>query len=554
MGAGAAVKGLIGGYQQGRKFAQDEERFEMEKEDFQQRKELRGLQMEGTKLSNKKAQGELDDADFDRDVRNQADAIRKDYEGKIRALQEPAPVEVAPQAAGITQPPVPGGPAPGIQDPAGAASRAAPRPSMFQLQQDMTVALLNNELRSKGANRGAILKDILAAGRFAKTAEAQATLDAINAWESGVPQEQIFSELRQKFGRDIPAGTEFVKTNVPLYEGSKTMVPDVQLKLPDGKIVSRSSLAKSMLSPEQIVQSNTEIGKLHSQVSHYADMKELAEQEGRRRETADANRHQEVMARFRESAEQNARIYGLQFDKFQWDKYDSRQKSALDEFSRLYGFQPLTESERVKIEKESGADALAKAEARATTGSQSVSAGMIVYNMNVDPRTLRPNVAPTEAIKAIETVGKVRRKELPPETIQQDDLGRSYVSVGGNRVLVPVNADLGPARGRAEAAAEADPKRPGVKPPPVDAPPLPARYSGLQERGAEETKRRSEAEAKMATEKKAKEEAKATRTNEAKGFTPDRIRVMRPSEAQSVLSEYGDVLSREQRAMLRKRI
>lgn len=560
MGAGAAVKGLIGGYQQGRKFAQDEERFDMEKEDFQQRKEMRGLQMEGTKLSNKKSEGELADADLDREVDAESRRIQQQYEDRIRKTLENKPYQVPQQAAGITSPAPQGMPdatAFGIAEPgapqsteAGATQQAQPE-SVFQVRQQMMVDLLSNDLRRKGANRAEILKNVMAAGRFAKTAEAQAYADAMRDFKAGRPQQEIFSDLSRQFGKDVPPGTQMVMGEAPFYPGSKLNLPDVQIKLPNGQVISEADMTGAMLTAEQTLNRKTEIGKLHAQVSHHADMKELAAQEAQRRETSDANRHQEVMARFRESAEQNSRVFGLQFDKFQWDKYESRQKAALDELSRLYGFQPLTESDRIRIEKEGGD--VTKAEARAATGSASVSAGMIVFNMNVDPRTLRPNAAPTEVMKAIETVGKVRRKELPPETIEQDDLGRSYVSVGGNKVFVPVG-DLLPAKGRAQAAGEADPKRPGVKPPPVDAPPLPARYSGLQERGAEETKRRSEAEARKAAEKKAKDDAKSASSAEVKAFTPDRIRAMKPSEAAQVLREYGDVLSREQRSMLNKRL
>lgn len=500
IGAGAAVSGLIGGYQQGRKFAQDEERFELEKEEGKQRRDLRGLQI-------KKAQGELDDDDLERDVRKQSDQIVREYEKKIKEFQGSATQQVAPQAAGVVSPNVsaPGIQAPpategdaaqfGIPDPAAAQANAVPSQpgivdpaaqaaapqqapqaaqqgprSIFDLQREMHVALLNNQMRSKKADVPALMKQAFGSARMFKMAETQATMDAMSDFEAGAPQDVVFAKLAEA-GKAPAPGTKMVRTSKPLYPGSTVMVPDVEIQLPDGKTVSRSQMARTLMSPDEISKADTQIGQVALTASHYAATEKQAIAESARREKADDRRHGEVMANLTQQAQQQAQAFQLNFDKFQWEQWDRRMRQATGEFERMYGFAPMSESDRLKIEKDGRPGDLEKAEARLASASGSVVAGMIVYDMNRDPRTMRPNANPAEIKQALDAV-RVAREKSDASVIKFDQQQRAYVDVGGNRVLIPKPGWLNAAKnksepapsppGRAEAAGAANPARPGI--------------------------------------------------------------------------------------------
>ena len=464
MGAGAAVSGLMGGYQQGRKFA-------IEEEEAEDRKKLRGLQMRQGEQSLKKGEQDLKKGEIDVEeaglrlgaAKQDLDLDRADREIVDRAGAEIQAWNNRPPATPGAAAPVEGQPA-GITPPGGATP---PARTPFQVQQQMYSQLLENSLKRRGTNKAEVIKQMLGGARMFRMAETQATLDAMSEFESGVPQEQIFAGLRAN-GRDIQEGTTMRVVQKPLYEGSKQMVPDVEIALPNGQIVSRSNLARTMLDPKQLMDLNTEQGRLMATVSHYAATEEMARTEAKDRREQSERHHSQTMARINDQMRQNAAMYNLNVEKFQWDKFTQDQGRAQGQFEKLFGYTPLSESDRLKLERDGNSgdpkkgipSDLEKAEARAAAASKAVSGAMLIYSMNIDPRTLKPSATPGEIKNAIDTLIKSKEK---PDLIKRDDLGRAYVMAGANRVLVPAP----------EAPAAAPPPPPPPPPAPTAAAPAP---------------------------------------------------------------------------------
>lgn len=468
MGAGAAVSGLMSGYQQGRKFA-------IEEEEAEDRKALRGLQMRQGEQALKKGEQDLKKGEVDLEeaglrlgaAKRDLDLDKADQEIVDRAGAEIQAWNNRPPATPGAAAPVEGRPA-GITPPGGAAP---PARNPFQVQQDMYARLLENSLKRRGTNKAEVIKQMLGGARMFKMAETQATLDAMSSFEAGTPQEQIFAEMAAS-GRPVQEGTTMRVVQKPLYEGSKQMVPDVEIALPNGQVVSRSNLARTMLDPKQLMDLNTEQGRLMAQVSHYAATEEIARTEAKDRREQAERHHSQTMARINEQIRQNAAMYNLSVEKFQWDKFTRDQGEAQKQFENLFGYRPLTESDRLKIERDGNPgdpkkgipSDLEKAESRAAAASRAVSGAMLIYSMNIDPRTLKAGATPGEIKNAIDTLLKARDK---PELIKRDDLGRAYVLAGGNRVLVPAPEAPAAAPAPAPAPTAAAPAAPAPAPAPT---------------------------------------------------------------------------------------
>lgn len=459
MGAGAAVSGLMGGYQQGRKFA-------IEEEEAEDRKKLRGLQMRQGEQSLKKGEQDLKRGEIEAEeaglrlgaTKRDLDLDKADQDIVDRAGAEIQAWNNRPPATPGAAAPVEGQPA-GITPPGGATP---PARTPFQVQQQMYSQLLENSLKRRGTNKAEVIKQMLGGARMFKMAETQATLDAMSEFESGVPQEQIFAGLRAN-GRDIQEGTTMRVVQKPLYEGSKQMVPDVEIALPNGQVVSRSNLARTMLDPKQLMDSNTEMGKLVAQVSHYAAIEEMRRKEIAAAEARDTRQHAERMAQMRAQTEQMIRQSQTR------DAEAAANRFALDYnrfqgiVERDFGYRPLDEKTRMEIELKDGKEAVAKAERRSEERGWAVNQVMTIMSMNVDPKTGRFAITPAEARRAYDT-SDVKR-------IKTDDDGvRRYVMIGNTKVLVPSPTEeaAAPAPAPAPAPGKASP---GVSAPPGSSPP-----------------------------------------------------------------------------------
>lgn len=450
MGAGAAVSGLMEGYQRGRKFA-------MEEEEAEERKKVRGLQMKKAEQDLRK--GELDleesglrleDAKFNRSVDDEDRKILERYLPQISPSQ--AATANPAQAGAMQAPDVPGvppttAPAGGISVPGAAPAGAqaqAPARSKFEILREMNTELLNNQLRRKGADRAAILKHALDSARNFSKAEVQTTIDAMQRFEAGIPQDRILSDLASQ-GIPVQPGTSFAMVK---RKDEKTGVEfdDVQINLPGGKSVSRYSLARSVLDPKDLMAHDREMGKLYEDVRHHGAIEAQTQQHYAGIAARDKAQHEERMAELR--ANTNAHLETIRARNKELDlvKVQKQQGMFQDQISMLYGYKPMDARTRLALEKE-GEESLAKAEAREQKQAWGVYMSMAIASLNIDDKTGGYTVTPAEVKSAYENT-------TDPKMIKTDSDSRKYVMVGKRKVYVP-----GPP---SEATPETPPPRPGV--------------------------------------------------------------------------------------------
>lgn len=491
VGAGAAVSGLLDGYQKGRKFAQDEERFELEKEEAADRKKLRAEQIKGIGLSNKKAEIEISDAEKDREIDDQVRSIWKDAEAEVTAQRQPPGIRtsvgsvLSPAAPGYNVPSenfpsagqgynlssenFPPARAGGISTPGEAAAQdlpAQPRKSIFQIRQDAYTKALEVQATRRGANVPELMKQALEGARLFRNAETRERIGLLEAFRDGtMTQDQVFQEMERRGLQTMP-GASLKVVDRPWFKDSKLTFPDVEISFADGrKPVYLDDMAEKTMDPDKVMDKRTKIGQLMITASHYGAMEGIARDEAKARGQRDDRNHAETMARINQQLQQNAELYKLNYEKFQWDKFIQSQGQAQTQLERLFGWAPLTEDVRLKLENQGNPgdpkkgipSDLEKAEARVNAASRAVSGAMVIYGMNIDPKTLKPNATPAEVKESVSILIKSKEK---PELIKRDELGRAYVDVGGNKVLVP--------------APEAPKAAPAAEPAPAAAPPAAA--------------------------------------------------------------------------------
>ena len=498
MGAGAAVSGLMGGYQQGRKFAQDEERFGMEKERFGlekeeagQRKRLREEQIKGAGLTNKRAEMEMDDAEYNRRVDEQGNAItqrflREAY-GSPDGSASPAPAQAAgaaaapagaianpaaemaqtpsaapAQASGIS---LPGGAAPaGSSEPA-----KAPQRSRFEILGEMNSALLNNELKKRGVNRGAILKQAVESARFFSKAETNFTLDVMRRFEAGVPQEKLFDDMKAN-GVQVLPGTNF--SLVEKKDDRTGMVTkDVVINLPDGRRLSKGDIEESAMDRKDLFDIKTKLGTLNATVSHHAAMQSLAEEANRDKRL----NYAETIKRLDAQIAQQNRAFGLREEEFKENQWERIKASAEKSFARTFNYTPLDDVKLNTLRRDDedrpinlGADGkpdpnkktrVEQYQERIVAADGDLTMAMLTFARNRDPRTGRPNATEAEVVQALRRAQEDRAKPADKRTaVQYDDLGHAFVNVNNSKVLLPFSkpqAAAGEPKTRSEQSRDA---------------------------------------------------------------------------------------------------
>lgn len=487
MGAGAAVSGLIGGYQQGRRFAREEDeadrqsqRFDMEKERFGlekeaagQRKQLTDAQIKSAGLLNKKAEMEVSDAEHNRQVDEADRAILEKFLPQAYATQAAPSSAPAPQGA-IADPaadpsvPVQSAPAAGIATPGGsqpvpAGGQTAPPRSRFEILREMNTELLNNQLRKRGVDRGAILKQAIDSARFFSKAETQATVDAMQRFQAGVPQERILADMAAQ-GILVQPGTSFANVE---SKDEKTGVSftDVVISLPNGQKLSQRALARASLDPKDLFNLETEIGKLNATISHHAAVEKLA---------AEANldkrlHYAETMKRLDAQIEQQNKLFRLREEEFKENSWDKLKVSAERSFARTFNYTPLDDVKLDRLRREDedrpiNLDAKGKPDPTKKTRVQQyqeriesaegdMTMAMLTYGLNRDPRTGRPNATEAEVIQAL------RRAESNRKSVQYDDNNQAFLIVNSNKVLLPMSRPGEPAPGSQDPKTRTDRSR-----------------------------------------------------------------------------------------------
>lgn len=487
LGAGAAVSGAMEGYQKGRKFAIEEEAAEDEKK-------LRGLKLEKSaqdielgKTQLESARMQISDAQKAREVRDKIAAVLKKAAEDEAALSAAAPAAPSvpgapasePDANGVSVVPVrpagvsvpaaaPAAAAPAMAAPAGIsapmtdaaaptkeinapgltppgaapaaapAAPAAPRTPM-QIRQDAYAKVLNLQMEIPGANHTELMQKALNAAKLFRDARVQQSIGILQDVQSGhMTQEQAFAEMA-KNGNPVAPGTQIRVVDVPTYPGVKGLEKftskDAQVISPDGKVVtSYSDLLKKTLPTDKLFDAESKIGDLALKSSHYAAIEEQARESAKISMARGEQQHQQAMARLAELAEQNKRTFDLQYDKFRVEKTVQDYALTQRQVDRLYGFNPMTPDQRIKIEREFGPEAVAKEEARQQELLRKTEGTMLIWSMNIDPKTFKPTVTAVEAKDAGRVMLDAVKK---PELIKKDEAGRSFVVVGGTRVLVP---------------------------------------------------------------------------------------------------------------------
>lgn len=446
MGAGAAVSGLMSGYQQGRKFAQDEERFEMEREKFGlekeaagQRKRLADEQIKGASLLNRRAEGELGDVEYNRSIEADERAIVERYAPLLSgASQAPAAPPSAASVPGAIPDPAAGSSAPeAVATPGGipvpGQQPAQPPKSRFEVMRDMNTELLNNRLRMRGVDRGAILKQAVESAKFFNDAKTKTTLGALNAFAAGVPQEEILADLVAQ-GIQVQPGTSFAVVD---KKDPRTGVPiqDIELRLPGGRVISKETLSEQSLDAKQMFDIRTEIGKLNATVSHHAAMESLAREANADKRASYA----EQIKRLDAQIAQQARSFSLQEAGFAWNKFTSMKDSAERSFARTFNYAPPNDLALDKLREQDikepieGKSRVDMALERAAKSGGDVTMAMLTWATNLDPKTMKPNATEAEVVQALRTVQADRSK------VKYDDLNRAFVDVSGTKVLVPLS-------------------------------------------------------------------------------------------------------------------
>lgn len=170
------------------------------------------------------------------------------------------------------------------------------------------------------------------------------------------------------------------------------------------------------------------------------------------------------------------------------------------------------------------------------------------WKMNLDPK----GNAGLDTSDAIMLAKKAR--SIRPEEVYKNDQGEYVTKLGGREVRVPVI--MAPQEQQPGGAAVTPPSGPAPRPAFQGNPnaPVPGVVSGVDERVERARGIKTQDDAAKA-EKAAQDKAKTDALrSEAQAFTIERINVLKPKEAQAVLSKYGNVLDPEQRRALNKRM
>lgn len=474
MGAGAAVKGLVGGYQQGRKFAQDEDRFEMEKERFGLEKEAFGQrsrlldeQIKGAGLVNRKVESELNDVDFNREIENKIAGVVERYQPLLAAPASPTPP--APQDAAATD-------GAGVQSAPGQPQ--APQRSRFDILRDMNQEILDLRIRQRGANHGEILRQSIEGAKFFSNAKTQLTADAMRRFQAGESPDSIFASMRQS-GMPVEEGTT-IRMGQYKDPDSGFSWPEVQISLPNGRVISETELALRAQDAASMLSGKRELGRIFETRRHHA----AVEQNYREAAERDVRQHRERMGELAAARQQRLEEIRIRQGELDFAKAGKQHAQIEGSVIRLVGFRPLSEPERVKLEEQDireprhlnenggrkkdskGNPVLSRveaAEAREAERANAVFAIMSIGSMNIDQKTGMITATPAELMAAFQTDD--------PKAVKKESDGRSYVSVGGRKIYVPdppgSSTEPPPAPGGSPSPASPAPARPGVTPPPT---------------------------------------------------------------------------------------
>lgn len=479
MGAGAAVSGLMSGYQQGRKFSQDEERFEMEKEKFGlekeaagQRKRLVDEQIIGAGLLNKKAQREIRlGEEEDEDLKASMDIVKNTFAPK----QAPAGIADPATAPAASEVPVtmtaPDGSevqmprAGGITPPPGAARVAAPQsgPSLGDLQ-DMYTRLnavgLRKMLRTQGP--ATAVQQALEMGKRFGDAKTDAAIQALSGFNGG-NGDQVSAALAQA-GLQMPDGTKYEKRKVEVVPGSGYMVDDVVATSPDGKATtSLHQLMRSRMSPAELMKQDTDLGKAVAEIAH--------------RKTAENNlqeyRTQDLAIKSKSAADQanyHLKMLESRNEELQATR-EARNDAATARRDKLIadtGREALGDIMRLNgISREVSAkdmDMLPPEEQGRIRGALARSfTAHTIWEMNRTGPTRTQQISPAESMEIAKRVAQ------NPKEVQVES-GQAFFNFGDKKVYVPVPPQAASGSSApGKPGQQPQPARPGIAPPPAQA-------------------------------------------------------------------------------------
>lgn len=481
MGAGAAVSGLMSGYQQGRKFAQDEERFGMEKERFGlekeeagQRKILRDEQIRGVKASNVAAERANRIADEeDAELREGVEIIKATYAPKKApagitdpaSTAAPSQVPVTMTTPDGTEAQVPQ--AGGIAPPPGAARVAAPQsgPSLDDIQG------MYNKLNHLGFRRilrtqgpAAAVQQALEMGKRFGDARSDAAIQALSSFNGG-NGDQVSAALTQA-GLPMPDGTKYERREVEVIPGSGYKVADVVAISPDGKSsTSLHQLMRSRMTPAEIMRQDTDVGKAVAEITHRAvaerNLNDWRTQDLdiKRRSAADqASFHIESLRLRREELEgtRDARNEAAAARKEELESRTSR--NALGDIMRLNGISKETSQvDMDKLPPEMQAS-VRSAMARSFTAHT-------IWEMNKKGAA----ISPTEAMEVSRRVALDTDPKANPNGPKDIKLegGQAYIMWNDQKVFIPRPAQMAttPAQQQAKPGQQPQPARPGIAAP-----------------------------------------------------------------------------------------
>lgn len=485
MGAGAAVSGLMGGYQQGRKFSQDEERFEMEKEKFGlekeaagQRKRLVDEQIIGAGLLNKKAQREIRlGEEEDEDLKASMDIVKSTFAPK----QAPAGITDPASTAAPSQVPVtmttPDGievqvpQAGGIAPPPGAARVAAPQsgPSLNELQEmynKLNSVGLRKILRTQGP--AAAVQQALEMGKRFGDAKTDAAIHALSGFNGG-NGDQVSAALTQA-GLPMPDGTKYERREIEVIPGSGHKVTDVVAISPDGKSsTSLHQLMRSRMTPAEIMRQDTEVGKAVAEITHRAvaeknlnDWRTKSLDIQQKSANDQANYHLESLRLRREELEgtRDARNDAAVARK---DEAESRtSRNALGDIMRMNG-----------ISKETSQVDMDKLPPEMQTSVRSAMARSVTAHTIWEMNKKGAAISPTEAMEVSRRVALDTDPKANPNGPKDIKLegGQAYIMWNDQKVFIPRPAQMAttPAQQQAKPVQQPQPARPGIAPPPAQA-------------------------------------------------------------------------------------
>lgn len=492
VGAGAAASGFVDGYQRGRRFIREEEAADDEKV-------MRGLKIEGMRQSNKKGELDLEVAGMSLDS---ARKNRKIDELQAALLAEEVPdsnqsasastppraaianpaASAAPAAASAAPTPMampegeatqvapgPAAPAGGISDPAAAVSQPgapAQKSSVYgnlQRMSALNAKLFDLEFQRPGANRGALLKSALDSMKMFRKAETEQTLELGGRVLAGENPDAVMNEGRAR-GMNIPEGTKIEIVDVPLPGSRDKTRKDFVVVTPNGTRVDGRVLRFNVMDAKDALNADTEMGKAFGQAAHYEAMEQIQRDAQANAAARDERNHREQMSRIAQQIDLQRQTFGLQRDKFAFDKHVADLQKASAQFERLVGYTPLTERDRLAYEKEGNTKGLEAAESRTASRGAQVSYLGAAYAMNIDPLTYKPSATPAEVHQAAQILARTA-----PEDRKRDDLGRMFVVVGNNKVFMPSlpGQDSPPPANAPAPQTRIEQRNAGINPPPA---------------------------------------------------------------------------------------